>query len=378
MGDAGSKRVVVHTRDVVGTRMAGPGLRAFHLAAELGRRFDVRLVAELPDDFARLTGLDVVARGSVEAARALRDADVVVGQPTRELLRLRSTKTRRVFDLFDPVVLELPAVYANANGLRGRAHQWIEWRRLTAALRSADLLVSATEAQFAFYAGVHRGSGGEAASWLQRWVMVPFGVEDRDPASDGAPVDLGADAVAIWGGGMWPWLDPDGAVDAVRRARSRGVRIKLLFMGGRRPNDDVDRAAGRRAAPDDDTILRNDDWIPYRERARWLRASRVALMLHRESFEARFAIRTRLFDAVWCGVPIVTSAGGFAAEIVEREGLGVVTPIGDVDAVADALERLARDDGFHARCVENLERIRPRFLWSEVVRPLADRIESLP
>jgi glycosyltransferase involved in cell wall biosynthesis len=357
--------------------MAGPGMRAFHVASELARRFDVRLVAELPDDFAARSGLDVVARGSDEASVALRDADVIVGQPSRELLAFRARGARRIYDLFDPVVLELPAVYAERHGLRGRAHQWIEWRRLGAALREADVLVCATEAQLAFYAGVHLGSGAAAEPWMSRWVTVPFGVEERDPESDGAPVDLGEGPVAIWGGGMWPWLDPESAVEAVRRVRARGTELRLLVLGGARPNADVERAAGQRVPAHDDAIVQNPDWAPYRERARWLRASRVAIMLHKESLEARFAIRTRLFDAIWCGVPIVASAGGFAAELVEREGLGVVVAVGDVDAAAGALERLVTDDGFHATCVRNLERIRPRFAWSEVVRPLAERIESL-
>lgn len=371
-------RVVVHTRDVVGARMAGPGLRAFHLSVELAKRFDVVLVAELPDEFARTEGrLEALSRGSGAATKLLREADVVIGQPTRELLALRSPRTRRVFDLFDPVVLELPAVYADGNGLRGRAHQWIEWRRLRAALKEGDLLLCATEAQKAFYSGVHLESVAVAEPWLRRWVTVPFGVEDRDPAEDGEPIDLGSEPVAIWGGGMWPWLDPDAAIDAVRTVRARGVAMRLLFMGGRRPNDDVERAAGRRPAPDDDAIIRNPDWVPYRERARWLRASRVAVMLHKESLEARFAIRTRLFDTIWCGVPIVASAGGFAADLVASEGLGVVVAVGDTPGVAAALERLGTDDAFHAACVSNLERVRSRFAWGEVVRPLAERIESM-
>ncbi len=216
-----------------------------------------------------------------------------------------------------------------------------------------------------------------AGDWLRRWVTVPFGVEACDPAADGDPVDLGVGAVAIWGGGMWPWLDPDLAVEAVRRARARGANLRLLFLGSHRPNNDVDRATGGWAPTDDEAIMRNPEWVPYRERARWLRASRVAIMLHRESLESRFAIRTRLFDAIWCGVPVVVSTGGFAADLVQREGLGIVVNIGDADGVADALSRLARDDEFHATCVSNLERIRPRFWWSEVVKPLAERIESL-
>jgi len=371
-------RVVVSTRDVVGARMAGPGLRAFHLASEIAERFDVSLIAELPDAFAAEHGLSVIPRGSGEATRAMQEADFVLGQPTRELLGLRSPRTRRIFDLFDPVVLELPSVYAEARSLRGRAHQWIEWRRLASALKDGDLLLCATESQFAFYAGVHLGSGAPGEAWRSRWVTVPFGVEARDPASDGDPIDLGAGPVAVWGGGMWPWLDPDSAVAALAHVRSEGSRLRLLFLGGRRPNDDVDRAAGGRGiTTSGDGILRNEEWVPYRERARWLRSCRIAVMLHKESLEARFAIRTRLFDAIWCGVPVVASAGGFASELVEREGLGIVVPPGDVSAVAEALDRLSGDDEFHSACVGNLERIRPRFLWKEVVRPLADRIESM-
>lgn len=372
-----SVRVVVYTRDVVGARMAGPGMRAFHLASELAKRFDVRLVAEMPDEFARQAGLEAFGRATPRAAEALREADVVIGQPTRELLGRRSRRARMVYDLFDPVVLELPAVYAHGNGLRSRAHQWIEWRRLGQALREGDLLLAATEAQFAFYAGVHLRSGAAAEPWLPRWVILPFGVEERDPIDDGAPIDLFDGPMAIWGGGMWPWLDPELAVDAVRRLRDRGSRLRLLFMGGRRPNEGVDRAAGRRVIPEDEAVLQNPEWVPYRERSRWLRASRVAVMLHKESLEARFAIRTRLFDAIWCGVPIVASAGGFAADLVARESLGVVVPVGDVEAVAGALERICEDDAFHAVCVRNLERIRPRMVWSEIVRPLADRIETM-
>jgi hypothetical protein len=97
-------------------------------------------------------------------------------------------------------------------------------------------------------------------------------------------------------------------------------------------------------------------------------------MLHRRTAEAEYSIRTRLFDAIAAGVPVVATAGGFAAELVEREGLGIVVPPGDVDAVANAIRRLLTDDEIFTTCVENLERIRPRFAWDVVTRPLVDAI----
>jgi glycosyltransferase involved in cell wall biosynthesis len=98
------------------------------------------------------------------------------------------------------------------------------------------------------------------------------------------------------------------------------------------------------------------------------------MMLHRPTAEARYSIRTRLFDAIGAAVPVIATEEGFAAELVAREGLGIVVPPGDVAAVADAIRRLLTDDALHATCVSNLERIRPRFAWPEVTRPLVEAV----
>ncbi|HEX6640057.1 MAG TPA: glycosyltransferase, partial [Thermoanaerobaculia bacterium] len=90
--------------------------------------------------------------------------------------------------------------------------------------------------------------------------------------------------------------------------------------------------------------------------------------------EADYSIRTRLFDAIAAGVPVVASAGGFAAELVEREGLGIVVPPEDTGAAAEAIRRLLSDDEIYSASVRNLERIRPRFAWEVVTRPLVSAI----
>jgi glycosyltransferase involved in cell wall biosynthesis len=358
--------------------MAGPGIRAFHLATEIARHAPVALVAELAD-FDAGGQFRSLHRGTPDANDALRSARVVIGQPTRELLGLAPRPARVVFDLFDPVVLELPAIYAERGGLRGRAHQWIEWRRLRTAMKEGDLLLCATPQQFSFYAGVHFSSGGELDGFREKWLTIPFGVEERDPADDGVAEALGDEPVVVWGGGSWPWLDPETALEAVELLSAAGTKVKLLMLGGRRPNEGVAEAATSDWAPgsassDSGAVLRNREWIPYRERARWLRASSVAIMLHRESIEAEFSIRTRLFDAIWCLVPVVATRGGFAAELVEREGLGVVVAPGDAPGVAAAIGRIVTDSAFRDSCRANLARMRERFSWSRVAAPFVERI----
>lgn len=353
-------RVVVHTPDVVGERMAGPGIRAWHLAGELARHFDTALVARVegapPDE-----GLfPLLERGTARAKRALHDADVLVGQPARGFRRQRKAQ-RIVYDLFDPVLLELREMYGKSPSIRQRVHLAAEKARIAAALKQGDLLMVAAPRQQELY--------------RRKAMVVPFGVEIED-RQEGLS---SRDNLVLWGGGTWEWLDPKTAVEATVKLNREGIACRLLFLGRARPNRSmVDRRRedrfDRLVASGAPFVEANEEWVPYRERLSWLHRAKVAIMLHRPTAEAVYSVRTRLFDAIAAAVPVIATEEGFAADLVRSEGLGIVVPPGDVDAVADAMRKLLRDDDFHARCVTNLARIRPRFAWDAVTQPLIDAI----
>jgi glycosyltransferase involved in cell wall biosynthesis len=383
--------VVVHTPDVVGERMAGPGIRALHLAEELAKHVPTTLIAKRehlvipsgvegpgrvvapaiapptrPGPSTSLGMTRVVEHGSPAARAAMRDASVLVGQPARGF-RKRRRGQRIIYDMFDPTVLELRELYGNKPSVRQRVHLAAEWWRLSEALMRGDLLMCAARKQREFYETLQSGE--------IPWIEVPFGID----MSEVRACEKAKDSIVVWGGGIWEWLDPATAVDAIVRLNAEGLRTKLLFLGRARPNRNlIDR---RRDDRFQDLLTRggvhvaaNDEWVPYRERLSWLRSGKIAIMLHRRTAEADYSIRTRLFDAIAAGVPVVASAGGFAAELVEKEGLGIVVPPDDVTAVMNAIRRLLTDDEVHSACVQNLETIRPRFAWDVVTRPLVDQI----
>jgi glycosyltransferase involved in cell wall biosynthesis len=363
--------VVVFTPDVVGERMAGPGIRAWHFARQLARSFPTTLVAQLESFHGSVRA---VQRNDLAARNLLRDAAVVIGQPTRELLGLDHRRQKLIFDLFDPVVLELRELYADGASLRDRIHLRREWGRLHAALRRGALLMAATQRQRDFYAGVSAVAGADNRD---RWITVPFGVDEEPPIGD--PILPRDPPIIVWGGGAWPWLDPATAIEAVSDLNSRGIRCRLLFLGTSRPNRDLSRLDQdpiHQLARQAENVILNEDWVPYRERARWLRSCKIAIMLHRRTIEADYSIRTRLFDAIWCSLPVVATAGGFAAELVEREGLGVVVEPSDRTSVSGGIERLLRSDDLYAQSVSNLMRIRETYLWSEVTRPLVQAVQA--
>jgi glycosyltransferase involved in cell wall biosynthesis len=356
--------VAVHTPDVVGERMAGPGIRAWHLAGELAKHFATTLVCKCEGELPSAQGFRVAARGGAEALVAMRSADVLIGQPARGFRRQRRAQ-RIVYDLFDPVLLELHEMYGRRPSIRQRIHFEAERRRVRGALAAGDLLMVATEKQRELYPN--------AAGPI---IEIPFGIEDL-----GVVVPEERENIILWGGGMWEWLDPATAVEAVVAVNRRGLDCRLLFLGRSRPNR---HSADRRREDRLDALIAggkpfveaNASWTPYRDRLAWLRRSKVAIMLHRPTAEAAYSIRTRLFDAIAAAVPVITTEQGFAAELVSAEGLGVVVPPSDAAAVADGIARLIGDDGFYAACVSNLIRIQPRFAWGVVTRPLVEAVRQ--
>lgn len=358
--------VVLHTPDVVGERMAGPGIRAFHLARELARHFPTTLIAKREGDAGGPSGVVTLEHGTPMAHAAMRDASVLIGQPARGFRKFRPGQ-RIVYDLFDPNVLELRELYGSRPSLRQRIHLAAEWWRLSTALMRADLLIHAAARQRDFYARLQSSD--------VPWIEVPFGIDPDDMRACPRPQD----DIVIWGGGLWEWLDPATAVDAVVRLNQEGFRAKLLFLGRARPNRNlIDRRRDDRfdelLARGGGAVAANDEWVPYRERLAWLRSGKIAIMLHRRTAEAEYSIRTRLFDAIAASIPVIATAGGFAAELVEQEGLGIVVPPGDVAAVSDAIRRLLSDDEIYSRCVKGLKRIQPQYAWEEVTRPLVRAI----
>src|SRR5437868_6454193 len=375
-----SFEVVVATPDVIGERMAGPGIRATYFARELAKVANVTLIARdvIPSGSEGSGGAGGAvlppspgpilryARNDKRARDAMARADVLIGQPARGFFKRRRGQ-RIVYDLFDPLVLELRELYGSAPSIRQRIHLTAEWSRLMFALRFADLLICAADQQKKFYS--------QLQSRDTEWIEVPFGID----MSEVKRCEPAKDNVVVWGGGVWEWLDPKTAVDAIVKLNREGLRSRLLFMGRARPNQE--RVERRREGRFEELLAQgrpyvdaNNEWVPYRERLSWLRAGKVAIMLHRPTAEAEVSIRTRLFDAIAAGVPVVATETGFAADLVKHEGLGIVVPPMDAGAVAAALRRLLTDDDFHSTCVRNLERIRPRFAWEVVTRPLLDAI----
>jgi glycosyltransferase involved in cell wall biosynthesis len=391
-------RVVVATCDPITARMAGPAIRAWHMAEVLAAEHDVQLVTTEACERSH-PRFPVRRVGSDDLRELERWMDVLVFQGG--LLRihpflLESDKVI-VADLYDPFHLE------NLEQTRGRSPQEREAtiRHLTGVLNEqlerADFFLCASMRQRDFWLGslaalgrVNPATYDEDETLSSLVAVVPFGLPCDPPARTGPALrgvvpGIGPDDhVVLWAGGVYNWFDPLTLVRAVDRLRRRLPTVRLYFLGLQHPNPNIPemRTAGRLRSLAGELgltgrhVFFNEGWVDYDARAGFLLDADVGVSTHLDHVETSYSFRTRILDYLWAGLPVVATGGDALGELIEREALGLTVPADDVEALESALERLLGDEDLANSCRQNVARVAPSFRWSEVLAPLVGFVRS--
>ena len=387
-------RIIVATGDPVTERMAGPAIRAWHMAEVLAVEHDVVLVTTVAADRKHPS----FSVRSVDAT-AMRDlagqADVLVfqGGLLRDFPFLTESDLVIVADLYDPFHLE------NLEQGRGQsmAHRDATVGHLAAVLNEqlqrGDYFLCASERQRDFWLGSLAAVGrvnpmtyDDDETLTALISVVPFGLtanrpEQRRHPLRGAVPGIGCDdKIVLWAGGVYNWFDPLTLVDAIDRLRRRVPEVRLFFLGLQHPNPHIPemRMASELRARSDSLgltgshVFFNDEWVAYDERADFLLDADVGVSTHLDHVETAYSFRTRILDYLWSGLPIVATEGDAFADLIRDEQLGAAVPVGDVAALDDALFHLLTDAGRVAECRANAARVAARFEWDNVLAPLVE------
>lgn len=386
------RRILVTTSDTIGPRMAGPAIRAWHLAESLAADHEVELVTtgrceSLTDRFS--------VRHVDERAlhRAVEGADVVVSQGWFLAGRPWIVDSEKVLvcDIYDPLHLE------QLEHSRDRGDE--RWRRdvhgavavLNEQLRRGDFFICASEKQRSFWLGQLAGLGrinpatyGPDPTLRSLIDVVPFGTSDDPPrathrALRGVLPGIDDDSkIALWGGGIYNWFDPLTLIHAVHQLLDRHPELRLVFMGVQHPNPDVPRtqavvesvALADKLGLTGSVVHFNEGWVPFAERQNMLLEADVGVSMHFHHLETEFSFRTRILDYLWASLPMVITEGDAFADLVRAREAGLVVPPEDVDAVATALDRLLSDRQLREQCSQNSGEAGLELRWSSVTAPL--------
>ncbi len=386
-------RIVVATAEVVGDRMAGPAIRAWHLAEVLSREHDVELVTTAtcarPDGgrFAvrHVAGADVhelVPRTDIWIA----PPGVLLDQPSIE-----ASEAVVVVDLYDPIHLEKLELSSGEPPADRLARVHNATVALNRAMRRGDLFLAASAKQRDFWLGALASLGrvnpltyDEDPTLGTLVVLAPFGVDARAPepaaAMRGVLPGIGADdVIALWGGGLYNWFDPQTLIRAVDLLRPRHPELRLVFLGGGHPNPRVPEmrvAAEARALAGGlglfgSAVIFREEWVPYDERGAFLLEADIGVSTHLDHVETAFSFRTRILDYLWAGLPVVATEGDVFADVLPRAGAGIVVPPGDAPALAAAFETYLVDPAARRSAAAAARELARGYVWETALAPLA-------
>jgi hypothetical protein len=143
-------------------------------------------------------------------------------------------------------------------------------------------------------------------------------------------------------------------------------------VAGVRTAADAAREAAAETGTLDRAVFFHEGWVPYDERGSWLAAADVGVSTHKQHIETEFSFRTRLLDYLWCGLPVISTGGDDLAEHVAAHGAGIAVPAGDLTALAEAVDRAARDRSWRTTAGAASGALADSFRWTRVVAPLAE------
>jgi GT2 family glycosyltransferase/glycosyltransferase involved in cell wall biosynthesis len=390
-----SRRILVITGDALSERMAGPAIRAWHMADVLAAEHDVRLVTVNPVCAPPRAPFPVLhsKRRDIETHVDWADVVVVQGHALEMAPSLKKLDSNKIVicDVYDPMHLELLEQGKDDIAEKRDLDLIAVTSVLNAQLERGDYFICASERQRHFWLGHLLALGRltpdlyDADRSLRSLLdVVPFGLPGKPPqqsrsAIKGAIPGIGdGDKVVLWAGGVYNWFDPLTLVDAIDLLAQRRPDVRMMFLGMTHPNPEVPemgiraqlRARSASLGLTGRHVFFNETWVPYDERQDWLLDADCGVTTHFEHVETTFAFRTRVLDYLWAGLPIVTTDGDTFADLVRQEKLGVVVPAEDPAALADALERVLYDPDFARTCSDRIATVRDRFTWENVLAPL--------
>ncbi len=252
---------------------------------------------------------------------------VIVGYPGHFDLPAARRAARGAPVVFNPLVSLADTLVSDRARFRSGS---LPARALTLvdrfALRSADVVVADTEAHARFLAGL---------AGLDRVEVCFVGAEERVFR----PRPTGAFTHALFVGKLIPLQGVETILEAARLA----PEIPFRVVGSGQLAGLLDRRPG------------NVEWVPWVEYEQLdgeLHAAGAALGIFGGSEKAARVIPNKAFQAIACGMPLVTADTPAARELlVDGESALLVRP-GDPPALASALRRLASDDALRARIAE--------------------------
>lgn len=350
---------------------AGIGIRFIEMARVLAA--DGHAITVLSRDGGAVDGATAttLTPRSIAEATQRNDMAVVQGHAANELFAHgRSLPT--VVDLYDPFIVENLHYFAE----RGAEVFHHDHATVMTSIARGDFFLCASDAQRLFYLGFMLAAGRLNPASFQQDPhfdalirVAPFGVQPARPM-------LRSGAHDLLFGGIYDWYDPLIAIDAVAIARHAVPDISLTFSTHANPDLTPQGKAGEAMEyvrkRGYGAFIRFEPWVAYDRRGEFFDRFTLSLLTFRQSIETDLSMRTRVFDYLWGGLPIVTSSAHGTDEVLRRYAAGSVIRNDSADTFATEIVSLLRDEQRLDSMRAGAKRFAEDHQWPRVLEPLRE------
>lgn len=397
-------QLLIITHESLGDKMAGPGIRTWELAKAVGAH-GVPVILGSPFSSKRHAENVEIAQFIWEAPSSLQqvidqsDAVMATGSVTARMVNVLGSPIEKpvIVDTYDlseveRIMLNMVKHEFNFDPTPAFIQDMFVY------LRQGDYFFCALNNQYDFWLGALLAAGRINESSLRENYnvdkligIVPFGIPkdppERKPVNQmkGVVPGIGADdKILYWGGGIWDWTDPFTFMESLKIVNQKRSDVRAVFGSLHHFSKEIvpEMHAAKRLVEwiDRENWLGEKvfflDWVDYDQRGSYLLEADLGVSLAFNTLESHFAIRSRLLDHLWTGLPGVLSKGDEMANALASLGLAKLVEPRDVQGTADAILEYLECSNERSQLAASLEAHKEQFFWSSAVKPIVEFMRS--
>lgn len=376
-------RFLLFYKGFYGASLRGPEMRYSALARELLKLgHKVTLCGRAGDSKGIPKGVNFVLVSKLFLLlKSFLASDVIVlhgGGPLALLLAVFSGVLGKkiVLDSYVPHWIELDELMSCSSGLSRLKLLVKAYFNVTRSLLGGlvfNLIIVANKRQLDLFRGVV--APFTLTHEFSRIAIIPFGCNEQQDFSGshgrellsnlaGAPFSHN-DFLIGWLGGTYGWFDISAVLEQVSRAIVKNRNIKIIFFGA----DNVRKEELLSFV--DSTVRANViflQWIDFSKRFEYWSGFDVSLVWGKEGYENDYASRTRNFDCLTLGLPIVQNNDDEWGVRLQSGG----GAIADQSSLTDTLLSLSAHPEKIAAMRESMLNLAPDFYWSRFAHTLIE------
>ncbi len=173
---------------------------------------------------------------------------------------------------------------------------------------------------------------------------------------------------AILAGATLPWYDYLTLFEGLKKlGERRNLDFEMVFMGGNPRNPSFEKSIKTQAEKIGSHVSFTGI-VPFKKRGSFYQEADVALNIAKPTLEDELSIRTRIYDYLWGGLPVLTCGRDEYSDLVLREGAGIWYEPGNIELKSRTSSAITR---VRAMIDEKANNIQPleKFLEDPYVDP---------